>query len=157
MSPRAAWRLESLGFTEVYDYVAGKADWAAYGLPTEGELATKPRAGTVARRDVSTCRPDECLGDIRDRIAASGHDLCVVTNEMDIVLGILRAEQLASPDERRASEVMRPGPSTFRPNVPIEDMAEFMTGHDLVSAPVTSPDGRLLGVLFRDDAVAAGH
>jgi hypothetical protein len=29
MSPRAASRLESLGFTQVNDYVAGKADWVA--------------------------------------------------------------------------------------------------------------------------------
>ena len=47
--------------------------------------------------------------------------------------------------------------SSIYPNVQFEEMAEFMTGRDLVSAPVTSPDGRLLGVLFRDDAVAAGH
>jgi rhodanese-related sulfurtransferase len=36
MSPRAAWRLESIGFTEVHDYVAGKADWGSAGLPLEG-------------------------------------------------------------------------------------------------------------------------
>ncbi len=39
MSPRAAWRLESLGFTRVYDYVAGKVDWFAAGFPREGRLA----------------------------------------------------------------------------------------------------------------------
>jgi hypothetical protein len=33
MSPRAAWRLEGLGFERVYDYVPGKADWFASGLP----------------------------------------------------------------------------------------------------------------------------
>jgi len=32
MSPRAASRLESLGFRDVYDYAAGKADWFAAGL-----------------------------------------------------------------------------------------------------------------------------
>src|SRR5438128_1173912 len=37
MSPRAAARLASLGFTKVYDYVAGKADWGSAGLPLEGE------------------------------------------------------------------------------------------------------------------------
>ena len=37
MSPRAAWRLESLGFTKVYDYVPGKTDWLAAGLPREGD------------------------------------------------------------------------------------------------------------------------
>ncbi len=39
MSPRAAWRFESLGGTRVYDYVAGKVDWFAAGLPREGRPA----------------------------------------------------------------------------------------------------------------------
>jgi hypothetical protein len=44
MSPRAACRLATIGFTEVYDYVAGKAEWLARGLPRDGEKATEPRA-----------------------------------------------------------------------------------------------------------------
>jgi hypothetical protein len=44
MSPRAACRLETLGFPEVHDYVAGKADWLAHGRPTEGAQAAVPRA-----------------------------------------------------------------------------------------------------------------
>jgi predicted transcriptional regulator len=47
---------------------------------------------------------------------------------------------------------MRPGPSTFRPNVPIQEMAEYMIDHDLVSSPITTSDGRLVGLLLRDDA-----
>jgi hypothetical protein len=31
MSPRAAWRLETLRFAEAYDYIPGKADWFATG------------------------------------------------------------------------------------------------------------------------------
>ena len=57
MSARAAWRLESLGFTKVYDYVGGKSDWIAAGLPVEGELANVPRAINVVKRDVPTCGP----------------------------------------------------------------------------------------------------
>ncbi len=34
MSPRAAARLETLGFSRVYDYVGGKRDWLAAALPT---------------------------------------------------------------------------------------------------------------------------
>jgi rhodanese-related sulfurtransferase len=51
MSPRAACRLELLGFTQVYDYVAGKADWLAHGLPTEGEQARSlaPRTSCAVR------------------------------------------------------------------------------------------------------------
>ena len=37
MSPRAAWQLESFGFEQVYDYVAGKNDWISNGLPVEGD------------------------------------------------------------------------------------------------------------------------
>lgn len=44
MSPRAACRLEQLGFAEVYDYTTGKADWLAHGLDTEGEQAVVLRA-----------------------------------------------------------------------------------------------------------------
>jgi len=32
MSPRAATRLEQLGF-DVYDYALSKVDWMAHGLP----------------------------------------------------------------------------------------------------------------------------
>jgi hypothetical protein len=59
MSPRAAWRLEGLGFEEVYDYTAGKADWFASGLPKEGTLASVPTIGGAARQDVPTCAPAE--------------------------------------------------------------------------------------------------
>ena len=31
MSPRAASRLESIGFEQVYDYTAGKVDWGSFG------------------------------------------------------------------------------------------------------------------------------
>jgi rhodanese-related sulfurtransferase len=36
LSVQAAWRLERIGFSDVYDYVAGKADWRSAGLPLEG-------------------------------------------------------------------------------------------------------------------------
>ena len=68
MSPSAAWRLETLGFTNVYDYVGGKANWFAAGLPREGELTGIPRAGDVARRDDVTCRPTDRIGDVIDRM-----------------------------------------------------------------------------------------
>src|SRR2546427_13136002 len=55
MSPRAAWRLETLGFEQVYDYAAGKADWGAAGLPREGTVASDPSAGDAADPDVPTC------------------------------------------------------------------------------------------------------
>lgn len=81
MSPRAAWRLESLGFSEVYDYAAGKLDWMAAGLPTEGTNARRPRAGEIARKDVPTCGAGETLGAVRERVARQGWDAAVVMND----------------------------------------------------------------------------
>ena len=80
MSPRAACRLETLGFTEVYDYVPGKADWLAHNLPIEGEQADAPTAGRLARDDVVTCRLDERVGEVRERIAGSPYGFGLVTS-----------------------------------------------------------------------------
>jgi CBS domain-containing protein len=155
MSPRAAWRLESLGFTQVYDYVAGKLDWLAAGLPTEGSNAQQPRAGDMARRDVPTCGLTERLGEVRELVRAAGWDACVVVNPERVVLGLLRAKELEADPGLRIEQAMRPGPSTFRPHVSIVEMARFMVDHDLENSPITTSDGRLVGLLRRQDATRA--
>lgn len=157
MSPRAAWRLEGLGFEDVYDYEAGKQDWAAAGLPIEGTQAALTRAADVARRDVPTCGLRERVGEVRDRTRALGWNICVVINEARVVLGLLREGQPGAQDDELVERAMRPGPSTFRPNVDIREMAHFMAEHDLASAPITTPEGRLVGMLMREDAEHAAH
>jgi CBS domain-containing protein len=157
MSPRAAWRLETMGFRRVYDYEAGKQNWLASGLPTEGTYAGFPRAGGLARGDVPTARLEEQLGAVRERVEASEHDTAVVVNEEHVVLGLLRPEQLDGGPDARVEEAMTPGPSTFRPHVYVTEMAEFMQRHDLPSAPITTGDGVLVGLLRREDAVRAAE
>ncbi|HEX2030092.1 MAG TPA: CBS domain-containing protein [Actinomycetota bacterium] len=153
MSPRAAWRLESLGFERVYDYEAGKQNWLASGLPTEGSLADVPRAGDVARDDVPTCGLEERLGEVAERVRAAGWDTCVVVNDERVVLGLLRAAHLARDPDLPVADAMSAGPSTFRPHVYAMEMARYMTEHDLPSAPVTTGEGVLVGLLVREDAV----
>jgi CBS domain-containing protein len=144
-----------LGFTQVYDYVDGKLDWLAAGLPIEGTGAERLRAGEVARRDVPTCRLDDSIGEVRERVRAAGWDACVVVNDERVVLGLLREEELGRGQDEPVEEVMRPGPSTFRPHVPIEEMAQFMVEHDLPTSPITSSDGRLIGLLRKEDSARA--
>lgn len=141
----------------MYDYVAGKLDWLSAGLPSEGTNAERPRAGDVARRDAPTCHLDERLGDVAARAAAAGFDACVVVNEESVVLGLLRAKELAGDPEQRIEAAMRPGPSTYRPYVSIEEMAARMTTHHLPNVPITTGDGRLVGLLLLDDAVRVAH
>src|SRR5207247_7544044 len=94
-SPRAAWRLETLGFDHVYDYVAGKADWASFGLPLEGRDATRPRAANIARTDAPTCRLDEHVAEVAARLP-DDWDICVVTNDANVLLGMLGPRALGS-------------------------------------------------------------
>ena len=158
MAPRAAARLEAMGFGDVHEYKAGKLDWLAAGLPTEGENSQRPRAGTAARADVPVCGLDERLGDVRDRVRALGWDAVVVVDRDRVVLGLLRSNELQKDGTATIEQAMRPGPSTFRPYVPIKEMADYMVEHSLESSPVTTSDGRLVGLLLRKDAVdlAAG-
>ena len=132
--------------------MTGKQNWLASGLPMEGRLADVPTAGSVARDDVPTASLEERLRDVRDRVEQSDFDTAVVVNGERIVLGILRPQHLEGDEDRRIEEAMSPGPSTFRPHVLIHQMAHYMHEHDLPSTPVTTGDGRLVGLLLREDA-----
>jgi CBS domain-containing protein len=153
MAPRAAARLETMGFGEVYEYKAGKADWMAAGLPTEGTNTAHQRAGDAARKDVPVCGLRERLGAVRDRARAAGWDAAVVVDAERVVLGLLRSRELSKDPDLLIEQAMRPGPSTFRPYVALKEMADFMVEHQLENSPVTTSDGRLVGLLMRADAV----
>jgi len=153
MSPRAAWRLESLGFTKVFDYAPGKLDWLSAGLAREGTRAGTPDLGTVARRDVVTCRLGETVAEIRARMPAEKAQSCLVVNDRRIVLGLVRPDALKAEGKRTAQEVMLSGPVTFRPNVSLEEMASYMDEHKLRQALVTTSDGELIGMARREDMI----
>jgi rhodanese-related sulfurtransferase len=154
LSARAACRLQTLGFTEVYDYRTGKLDWMSAGLPTEGTNAQQTRLADVVRRDVPTCALGERLGEVRRRVAAARWEACVVLSEERVVLGLLRAAELRADPGLLVEQVMRPGPSTYRPFVSVAEMRRTMTERDLESSPVTTSDGKLVGLVTRADVGA---
>ena len=153
MAPRAAARLESLGFDGVHEYKAGKLDWLAAGLPTEGENSRCPRAGEASRKDVTVCSLKDRLGDVRARARETGLDVAVVVDSERIVLGLLRAKQLEMDPDLAVEQAMRSGPSTFRPYVSMKEMADYMVEHSLENAPITTSDGKLVGVLLKSEAI----
>jgi CBS domain-containing protein len=151
MSPRAAWRLEALGFEQVYDYVPGKADWLARGLPTEGQDADRPRAGAIARPDVITCGPDDPIGPVRERAAGSSHGFGLVVSDGGVLLGRLRRSALEGDPSAAAADVMEAGPSTVRADTAQAELRERLDKRGLKTAIVTTPEGRLIGVVRRAD------
>jgi CBS domain-containing protein len=126
MSPRAAWRLESIGFARVYDYVAGKADWGSAGLQLEGRNGSGTGAGAYLRADVPTCRLNDRLQDICEQLDESGWDTCFVVDERRVVLGRIGRRAIRGRVDVSAEEAMTPGPSTVRPSARVEDVIERM-------------------------------
>ncbi len=146
MSPRAAWRLERLGYT-VYDYTAGKVDWLAAGLSTVRAEPSPLRAVDAIERDVPTCLPDTPVAQL-DAVRDGHVSLCVVVNEHRIVLGRVRMADLerAAPDAT-AEQVMEPGPATIRADADLEQTRERLRRRRVPSILITTPEGELLGVL----------
>jgi len=140
-----------MGFTEVYDYEAGKKDWGSYGLPREGTITDEPTSGDLARRDVPTCALDDDLRAVRERVRAAGWDTCIVVNETRVVLGRLGRRALHADDDASVEDAMTEGPRTVRPSIGASALLERMRPDDLTSFLITTPDGRLVGLVLRAD------
>jgi CBS-domain-containing membrane protein len=134
----------------VYDYVPGKVDWLARGLPTEGERAADERVGDRAHDDVVTCGLDAQAGEMRERIDASPYGFALVTGADGTLLGRLRRSALEDASGT-AEELMSPGPSTVRPDGAIDELREKLDDKDLKTAIVSTPEGRLIGVVRRSE------
>lgn len=157
LSARAAWRLTSMGFTQVYRYTTGKADWLANGLPVEGSEARARGAGDLADMDVPTCGRTDRVAEVRERVRKEGWNLCVVTNEELVVLGLLRSVDLEKADPKwAAEEAMERAPKTFRLNAPLEEVAEFLRAGRLDSVLVTTTDGKLFGLVKLEEIEKEG-
>lgn len=152
MSPRAACRLEQLGFTETYDYVGGKSDWLSFDLPYEGETVL---VGSVLQRDVPTAERTERLVDARDRVAEAPAGILVVLAD-GVVNGVVRRRHLEGAGASMTVEdVMEVGVTTVRPAEDVEEL-EHRMGHANVRAiTVTRSDGSLVGIFDTEQSSIA--
>jgi len=146
LSARAAWRLESMGFQEVYRYTPGKADWLAAGWETEGTEARKVRIRQMIHKDVPTCSLRERLEDVKSR-RRPNQDLCVVVNDRNIVMGVIQGETWDANPQARVVDVMQPGPRTLRPDLEPKDAQKMLKNYSAPVAIITTSDGELLGII----------
>ena len=158
MSPRAACRLETLGFdpSRVFDYVDGKADWLANGLPREGENASALYAGDIVDADPPTCSLDTRVAEVLALLDGSRYGFALVVGTRSVVLGRVRRSALEAADSAAATaeQMMEPGPSTVRFNTPADELVDRLASRNLKTAVVTTPSGCLVGVFHRADAEA---
>jgi Mg/Co/Ni transporter MgtE len=127
-------------------------DWLARGFPREGEKASETRAGDLARDDVvATCDLHARVGGVWERVKASPYRFALVLGPEGTLLGRLRRAALEEDPDAVAADVMEPGPSTIRFDRSLASVRERMTRLDLRTLPITTPEGRLLGVVRRED------
>jgi CBS domain-containing protein len=134
-----------LGFTKVFDYMAGKLDWAAYGLPMEKKDGAI-YVGDHLQRQVPICALRDSIATVKERLAQSKMDLCAVVNQHGVVLGACEAESLGADASRPVEEVMQNAPKTLRPSYPIEAAAKLLQKSGKTAILVTSSDGKLMGL-----------
>ena len=152
MSPRAACRLEALGFEQVYDYILGIADWRAAGLPTDGDAPFFQTVADAMRPDVPTCAPSEAIGMVGERVREAGWSDCLVIDCDGLVIGRLRSSTWDLDPLLTAADVMQSGPTTVRPNGPLDTLVKTMDRRPTPLVVVTTAQGNLLGVVLRDEA-----
>jgi CBS domain-containing protein len=151
MSPRAAWQLEVMGFSDVYDFVDGKIEWISHGLPLEGEGPHFAVAGEVADREaVLACRIGDRLGEVAHKLDTVPHEYCVVVNDHDIVLGRMRKKDLQGAEDTAVEHVMEPGPTTVRASEPASGLLERMRKKRVPAVIVTTNKGRLMGTVTQE-------
>ena len=123
----------------MYDYVDGKADWMAFGLPVEGEDGPF-LAGRV--EDVPTCDVRLTAADARRVLDSTGADVVVLVHGDGLAVGEVDADALdGSADDLPLLDLLCPVPTTVRPSVTVAAVAEGGGGTVLV----TTADGRLVG------------
>ena len=124
----------------MYDYVAGKVDWMAAGLPVEGEDG--PFVGELAS-EAPTCDAGLAVADARAALDRSGAEAVLLVSGNGYVVGDVDEPALEGhADDVPLLDVLRPVPTTVRPSVPVQAVADDGGGTVLV----TTAEGRLLGL-----------
>jgi magnesium transporter len=116
-------------------------------------------AGGLMNTDTDSVRPDVTLETVLRYLRMRGEvpdktDALFVVNRHDRYLGTLPITELLTEDpERTVGEVMDSDVEAIAPEMPASRVASLFQDHDLLSAAVVTPDGRLLGRITVDDVV----
>jgi magnesium transporter len=115
-------------------------------------------AGGLMNLDTVTVRPDVTLEVVMRYMRIRGElpertDRLFVVNRHDKYLGGLDITRLLTEDPERTVGELMSSLEGFAPETPAREVAKLFEDRDLVSAPVVSRDGKLLGRITIDDVV----
>jgi len=101
----------------------------------------------VARRDVATCRLGEPVNVVRERARQGRWTASVVVDDQGVVLGLVDIGSADGAATATVEEVMDPAPVTFRPNVGVDELPDYVRKPRAAPVLVTTLDGVLIGLL----------
>jgi len=115
-------------------------------------------AGGLMNLDTVTVRPDVTLEVVMRYMRIRGElpertDRLFVVNRHDKYLGGLDITRLLTEDPERTVGELMSSLEGIAPETPAREVAKLFEDRDLVSAPVVSGDGKLLGRITVDDVV----
>jgi predicted transcriptional regulator len=103
------------------------------------------------RDDAVTCALNEKVGEVMSRLEESPYGFALAVSDGRVVLGRLRRSRCEGKYASRVEDVMEEGPSTVRPDTAAGELAKRLADRDLRTAVVTTPEGRLMGVVRRTE------
>jgi CBS domain-containing protein len=103
------------------------------------------------RTDAATCGLEARIATVRPRVEAAPYGFAFVLSGGGVLLGRLRRAALVGEGDRTAEEMMEPGPSTVRPDLPAIELRKRLEQRNLRTAILTDPDGVLLGIVTTAD------
>jgi CBS-domain-containing membrane protein len=95
------------------------------------------------------------VADVREQVLAVGRDVCIIVNAAGVVEGRLRGRALEEQPDATAERAMEIGPTTIRPSEPLAPLVERMRNRGVATIVVSDLKGRLVGILYRQDAETA--
>src|SRR5262249_3572124 len=108
-------------------------------------------AGDVAHSVVPSGRVEDNVKEVGEGVGAAGWDSCTVVNGERVGLGRLGRRGIAADTDEPVERAMTPGPSTVRPSIGADALLERIRERNLSSYLVTTPDGRLVGLVLHRD------
>lgn len=106
----------------------------------------------------------EVLNDLRanaERYSDYGVQYAYVNSDSGTLIGVVRLRDLVlAPAWKTLQQIMIANPLYLQSDAPLEEVAQFFDRYPFYSVPVTDPDLKMVGVIWRADAeeaVGEGH
>lgn len=113
----------------------------------------KPRVGDYMTREVATVSPDDSVGEIKRRIAETGHDGFPVCDGRRVEGFVTARDLLLAEDPEPVFKLMSQELIVAHPEMSVTDAARVILRSGIQKLPVVDDAGNLVGIISNADVV----